>query len=99
MKDKSLEELRDSAAEEIADKYIKQEGKKNLYDSGFVYDTTFFCAQDGWDACSKLFLEKHPVVLGLAEAYKELLDNLAHYASPRRDEYHPVKHEWKEVSE
>lgn len=89
MKDKSFEELKEEGAKQHSSVYLNEDFRIRSH-------VGFEC---GWDACSKLFLEKHPVVLGLAEAYKELLDNLAHYASPRRDEYHPVKHEWKEVSE
>lgn len=98
MKDKSFEELKEELASKYSSKFkgITQpdgsEGGPTICDLEIAYE-------DGWDACSKLFLEKHPAVVGLVEAYKELLDNLAHYASPRRDEYHPVKHEWKEVSE
>lgn len=70
MKDKSFEELRDQLAEERR-KIMEQPPGRILHGSMAAQHVRI-----GWDACSKLFLQKHSVVVGMAKVLKNICTSM-----------------------
>lgn len=90
-----LDKLKEELATKIADDYIEQLGRKNYYDFSTLYDYTYFCAEDGFDAASA---EYEKIIAELEKKLKEIrwswendagrnCDNLAHEALQKLKEF------------
>lgn len=76
-----LDKLKEELATKIADDYIKQLGRKNYYDFNTLYDYTYFCAEDGFDAASAEYEKIIAELEGALESIIEI-DLITHKMHP-----------------